>query len=50
MLLKDVSITSIHKIIEFGTYIGLRNYILNNSELNKIITQNKDKTMSLLAV
>ena len=49
MLLKDVSITSIHKIIEFGTYVGLRNYILNNSELNKILTQNKDKTVSLLA-
>ena len=49
MLLKDVSITSIHKIIEFGTYIGLRSYILNNSELNKILTQNKDKTVSLLA-
>ncbi len=48
MLLKDVSITSIHKIIEFGTYVGLRNYVLNNSELNKILTQNKDKTVSLL--
>ncbi|ADN08224.1 recombinase family protein [Sulfurimonas autotrophica] len=50
MLLKDVSITSIHKIIEFGTYVGLRSYILNNSELNKILTQNKDKTVSLLAI
>ncbi len=49
MLLKDVSITSIHKIIEFGTYVGLRNYVLNNRELNKILTQNKDKTVSLLA-
>ena len=47
MLLKDVSITSIHKIIEFGTYVGLRNYVLNNRELNKILTQNKDKTVSL---
>jgi len=49
MLLKDVSITSIHKIIEFGTYVGLRNYILNNNELNQILSQNKDKEHSLLA-
>lgn len=49
MLLKDVSITSIHKIIGFGTYVGMRNYVLNNGELNKILTQNKDKTVSLLA-
>lgn len=43
MLLKDVSITSIHKIIGFGTYVGMRNYVLNNSELCQILTQNKDK-------
>lgn len=49
ILLKDVFITSIHKIIEFGTYVGWRNYVLNNSELNKILTQNKDKTVRLLA-
>lgn len=42
MLLKDVSINSIHKIIEFGTYVGLRNYILNNEELKQVLIQNKD--------
>ncbi len=41
MLLKDVSITSIHKIIEFGTYVGLRNHILNNKELKQISIKNK---------
>ncbi len=49
MLLKDVSITSIHKIIEFGTYVGVRGYVLNNVELKKIITQNQDKSKSLLS-
>jgi len=41
MLLKDISITSIHKIIEFGTYVGLRSYILGDKDLDQIVTQNK---------
>ena len=41
MLLKNVSITSVHKIIEFGTYVGLRNHILNNIDLKQISTKNK---------
>jgi len=49
LLLKEVSITSIHKIIGIGTYVGLRNYIIHNEELKKIIEQNKNKEKSLLA-
>jgi len=40
---------SIYKIIKFGTYVGLRNCVLNNDELQLIVTQNKDKTVSPLA-
>jgi DNA invertase Pin-like site-specific DNA recombinase len=36
LLLKKISIASIHKIIGFGTYVGLRNYILKNDILKKI--------------
>ena len=37
MLSKGVSIASIHKIIEFGTYIGLRDYILRNKKLSALL-------------
>ncbi len=43
MVLKDVSLTSVHKIIEFGTYVGLRNYALKNKDLSCIISQDKSK-------
>lgn len=33
LLLKNISISSIHKIINIGSYVGLRNFILNNAEL-----------------
>jgi len=46
LLLKDVSITAIFKIINDGSYVGVRNYIHDNKELSKIIKQNKE---SLLA-
>ena len=32
-----------------GSYVGVRNYIVGNKELNKIIQQNKNKDISLLA-
>lgn len=44
--IKEVSITSICKIISEGFYVGVRNYIHNNEELKTIIVQNKE---SLLA-
>ncbi len=47
LLLKDVSITAIYKIIGDGSYMGIRNYIKDNKELNQILTQNKN---SLLAI
>ena len=49
LLLKDISITSIHKLIGVGSYVGVRNYILNETELNQIITESKNKDKSLLA-
>jgi len=49
LLLKEVSITAIHKIIGIGSYVGLRNFILNQKELSKIVNQNKNKDESLLA-
>lgn len=49
LLLKEVSLTSIHKIIGIGSYVGIRNFILKNKELSKIINQNKNKSESLLA-
>ena len=47
LLLKDVSLTAIHKIIGEGSYMGMRNYVKDNKELNQILVQNKE---SLLAV
>ena len=47
LLLKDVSMTAIYKIIGDGSYMGIRNYIKDNKELNQILTQNKK---SLLAI
>jgi len=49
LLLKNISISSIHKIINFGSYVGMRSYILKNKELSKIINQNKNKNESLIA-
>ena len=49
LLLKDVSMTSIHKIIGLGSYVGMRNFILNNKELAKIINQNRNIQESLIA-
>ncbi len=46
LLLKEVSIKSIWKIINNGSYMGLRNFIHENKELSQIIKQNKE---SLLA-
>jgi len=46
LLLKDVSMMAISKIIGDGSYMGIRNYIVQNKELNKILKQNKE---SLLA-
>jgi len=37
LLLKNISISSIHKLVGIGSYVGIRNYILNDTELNKII-------------
>lgn len=48
-LLKEVSITAIHKIIGLGSYVGIRSYILNNQELSQIFKQSKNKDESLLA-
>jgi len=49
LLLKEVSITAIHKILNIGSYVGMRNFILKHKELSKIINQNKNKSESLLA-
>lgn len=49
LLLKGVSMTSIHKIVGLGSYVGVRNYIMNNDELFKIIEQHKNEEVSLLA-
>lgn len=49
LLLKGVSISSIQKIIDIGTYGGLRNYINGNADLSKIINDSKNKSESLLA-
>ena len=49
LLLKDVSMASIHKIIGLGSYVGIRNFMLNNKELAKIINQNKNVQESLIA-
>jgi len=46
LLLKDVSMMAIYKIINEGSYMGVRNYITENEELSKILKQNKE---SLLA-
>ncbi len=46
LLLKEVSFTAISKIIDAGSYMGVRNYIHENKELSQIIKQNKE---SLLA-
>jgi len=43
LLLKDVSMTAISKIVELGSYVGIRNYIINNDDLFKIQQQNKKK-------
>ncbi len=48
-LLKEVSITAIHKIIGLGSYVGIRSYIINNKELSQIFKQSKNKDESLLA-
>jgi len=49
LLLKEVSITAIHKILNIGSYVGMRNFILKHKKLSKIINQNKNKSESLLA-
>ena len=49
LLLKDLSISSIHKILHVGSYVGLRHFIVNNKELAKIINQNKNVNESLIA-
>lgn len=49
LLLKDISISSIHKLIGTGSYAGVRNYILNDDELKKIVNDSKNKSESLLA-
>lgn len=48
-LLKEISITSIHKLLGLGSYVGVRNYIVNHEDLKQIIDQNKNKDESLLA-
>lgn len=48
LLLKKVSIKSIWKIINDGSYMGVRNYIYNNKELSKIVTQNKKSLLALM--
>jgi len=48
LLLKDISITSIYKLIDIGSYVGIRNYILKDNELNQIIRQNRNKNRNLL--
>lgn len=48
LLLKEVSLTSIHKIVGLGSYVGIRNFILHNKELAKIINQNKNTSESLI--
>lgn len=49
LLSKGLPIASVQKYIDIGTYVGLRNYIINNKLLNQIVTQEKDKDKSLLA-
>lgn len=49
LLSKGVPISSIQKIIGIGSYVGLRNYIIKDKELNQIVVQEKDKSSSLLA-
>lgn len=48
-LLKELSISAIHKLLDVGSYVGLRNYIKSSSDLNKVIEQVKNKKESLLA-
>jgi DNA invertase Pin-like site-specific DNA recombinase len=52
LLLKEISMSSIHKLIggdAVGKYVGLRDFIKRNEDLNKIIEQRKNKNESLLA-
>ena len=46
-LLKSISITSIHKIIGLGSYVGVRQYILKNEELCNIYKLSKNKNLLL---
>jgi len=48
-LSKGISLVSIQKLIGIGSYVGVRNYILKDKELNQIVVQEKDKSSSLLA-
>lgn len=41
LLLKKVSVSAIHKIIQVGSYVGLRSFILNNKELAEIYGEKK---------
>jgi DNA invertase Pin-like site-specific DNA recombinase len=49
LLLKKLSFKAIHQIIAIGSYVGLRNYILNDDVLSKIHEQQSDKSKSLIA-
>jgi len=49
LLLKDVSIMSISKIINDGSYMGVRNYITENKELSEILKQNKESLLAYVS-